>query len=506
MATTNQIIIAVHNETAASLGVAELAPYQAIEEVANAPEIAHTKRGRRFTIIIPRFDGPRDRLYSGFVVFKNVQRSAFDTNLVRMPIDGIHFVEYMRGISKYNEPFPRVASKKGLQVQMVDDAIALGVKHAALNLDLTRLIDLSNDTNNPSWQMDGVIYHFKRGQLQNLDDRIKPLSDAGMVVTVILLDYQSGNPALDRIMLHPDFSRDAPHHLSAFNTVTPEGLRYFKAAVEFVADRYSQPKHPHGRVVNFIVGNEVNTHWYWANLGNATMEKFAADYLRTVRICDIAVRKASSTARVYISLEHHWNIRFDTPEHSFAAREFIDYFSKSAQAGGDFDWNLAFHPYPEDLRNPRTWNDKTATFDPDTPRITFKNLEMLPRYFKRKELLYHRKPRHIILSEQGFDTPQTPDGELVQAAAYCYAYYKVARIPGIDSFILHRHVDHRDEDGLNLGLWRRNLKSTSPSEPAGKKYIYEVFRQADTPQWRKAFAFALPIIGIHDWKEINPKN
>jgi hypothetical protein len=412
----------------------------------------------------------------------------------------------MRGVSKYNEPIPRVASKKGLQVQMVDDAIALGVKHAALNLDLTHLIDPTDNTNNPSWQMDGITYHFNRGQVENLDQRVKPLSDAGVVVSLILLCYQSGDPALDRIMLHPDFSPNAPHHLSAFNTVTPDGLRYFKASIEFLADRYSQPKHPHGRIVNFIVGNEVNSHWEWANLGDASMEKFADDYLRTVRICNTAVRKASSTARVYISLEHHWNIRFDGPLHSFCGREFIDYFNARAKAGGDFDWNLAFHPYPENLFEPRTWNDKTATFKDDTPRITFKNLEMLPRYFKRKELLYYREPRRIILSEEGFDTPKTPDGETVQAAAYCYAYYKVSRIPGIDSFILNRHVDHRDEGGLNLGLWRRKLDSASPCEPAGKKVIYEVFREADTPQWREAFAFALPIIGIHDWKEIAPKN
>ena len=39
--------------------------------------------------------------------------------------------------SRYNESYPATASKKGLQVEMVDDALALGVKHAALNFNLS---------------------------------------------------------------------------------------------------------------------------------------------------------------------------------------------------------------------------------------------------------------------------------------------------------------------------------------------------------------------------------
>ena len=479
------------------VGVAELAPYQGTNELAGAAVVGQAEGKRSFRLGIPRFDGPRDRLYSGFVAFTttNGQRSAGGT---------IHFVEDMRGVAKYNEPFPRVASKKGLQVQMTDDAIALGVKHAGLNVDLASLVDLGDTAGAPTWQLDGVTYHFRQAYVDSLDARVKKLSDAEMVVTLILLCYESWDPAINKIMLHPKYGADAPHKLSAFNTATPDGLRYFKACAEFLVDRYSQPKSPHGRAVNFIVGNEVNTHWEWANLGEATMEEFADDYLRTVRVCNTAAHKISANARVYISLEHHWNVRFDGPMHSFEGRPFVDYFNARAKAGGNFGWNLAFHPYPEDLTDPRTWKDKTATLTMDTRRITFKNIEMLPYYFNRKELRYHGEQRHIILSEQGFNTMGMPEGELWQAAGYCFAYYKIARIPGIDSFILHRQVDYRDE-GVNLGLWTRNEKSQSPAEPARKKRIYEVFKEADTPQWKEAFAFALPVIGIKSWDEVRPK-
>ena len=250
-----------------------------------------------------------------------------------------------------------------------------------------------------------------------------------MVVTLILLNYEGWDPAVSKIMLHPEYSTNAPHRLSAFNTATPDGLRYFKACVEFLVDRYSQPGYPHGRAVNFIVGNEVNSHWEWANLGDATMEEFADDYLRTVRVCNTAAHKISANARVYISLEHHWNVRFDGPAHSFEGRQFVDYFNGRARAGGNFGWNVAYHPYPEDLTDPRTWNDKTATLTMDTRRITFKNLENVAILFQpASELLFEgSKQRHIILSEQGFNTRGEPQGELWQAAGYCYAYYKVAR-------------------------------------------------------------------------------
>jgi len=248
------------------------------------------------------------------------------------------------------------------------------------------------------------------------------------------------------------------------------------------------------------MGKEVNSHWWWANMGHAKMEEFADDYLRTVRLAHDAIRRQSSWARVYVSLEHHWNIRFPSGDEtqSFPARAFLDYFAQQARAGGDFDWNVAFHPYPEDLFEPRFWLDKSATTNVlTTPRITFKNIELLPAYLQRSELLCNGKPRHIILSEQGFHTPKGADGELIQAAAYCYAYKKIERLDGIDAFILHRHVDHPGEGGLLLGL-RGYTPQHDDRRP--RKRSYECFRAADTPDWEKEFSFALPIIGLQKWE------
>jgi hypothetical protein len=206
---------------------------------------------------------------------------------------------------------------------------------------------------------------------------------------------------------------------------------------------------------------------------------------------------------VYVSLEHHWNIRNSEGDErqAFPARAFLDYFGRRAREGGDFDWHIAFHPYPENLFEPRFWNDKSATTNVlTTPRITFKNIELLPMYLRRPELLFHGRPRRVILSEQGFHTPTGPDGEITQAAAFCYAYKKIERLDGIDAFILHRHVDNANEGGLLLGL-----RSNQPrdGELLPKKRIYDCFRAADTPEWKKAFGFALPIIGLESWRHVH---
>ena len=400
------------------------------------------------------------------------------------------------------EPYPQPTSKKGLQVQMVDDAIALGIRHAALNFNLGQLVDPRGDTNNPAITREGRTHHFQRGYLESMDQQIQTLSERGIVVSLILLNYESADPDLRRILLHPAYNIQCPNHLSAFNTITPEGRAWYEASIQFLAERWNRPDGRYGRVWNWIVGNEVNSHWFWSNLGLTSSEAFATDYERTVRLTHQAVRRHSVQGRVFLSLEHHWNIAYPGGREGqvFPGRPFLEHFAKAARSGGDYDWHLAFHPYPEDLFNPRSWRDASAQPDwKTTPRITFRNIAALGKFLGQPELQFQGRTRRVILSEQGFHTPEGPEGESLQAAAYCYAWHQVAGEAGIDAFILHRHVDHAQEGGLRLGLWTHTPGSVAT--PERRKPIYEVFRRADTPERDAAFAFALPLLGIESWNQ-----
>jgi hypothetical protein len=413
---------------------------------------------------------------------------------------GSLFLLLLPGLSSAEE-FPEAQSKKGLQVEIVDDALALGIKHAAINVNLAQMAMAEPRPNGTlKWRFEGKDYHYTRAYVERLDRQILPLSERDVLVYLIILVYQSHDEAINDLLLHPNYDRAAPNRLGAFNTSSPDGRQWLKATMAFMAARWSPNESSHGRAVGYILGNEVNSHWWWSNMGRVSMETFTDSYAQAMRLAHQGIRSQAAWPRLYLSLEHHWNIRYPagSEQQAFPGRAFLDLFARVIREGeeGDFDWHVAFHPYPENLFEPRFWQDKTATEAPDTPRITFKNLGRLMTALKQPELLYQGKPRRVILSEQGFHTPDGAEGERVQAAAYCYAYRLVEQQDGIDAFILHRHVDHPREGGLRLGL-RRYLPDQP--EPRPTKLIYDCFRLADTPQWEDAFRFALPVVGRSAW-------
>ena len=471
--------------------IAEIEPHQTFADAATARVIWKGNVSEKITL--PRFDGAHDRLASGFL--------ALGPHAVRgnVPAGAVRYVGEFTGIAKDMRSFPMPDSKKGIQVQMADDALALGIRHATLNVSVDAIFDWAKKPGNPTWTLDGETFSFRREYLDSLG--VKRLSDASVNVYLIVLGIQSHDADRNARLLHPGRDAKMPNGIGAPNLSTPEGARLWCAAYEFLADWFCRANDEHGRVVGFIVGNEVNVHWQWHNLGRMPRSAAVAEYEREVRIATTALRRASSSARAYMSLTHFWTIDPDKDFwRSMPGRTFIEEFARCARMGSDYDWNLAHHPYPENLGDPRTWLDKTAPQSPDAKRITFKNLEQLDAFFARPALLFREKRRSIILSEQGFHSKGTEQGDRDQAAGYCYAWEKISRLAGIDAFILHRHVDHQYEGGLNLGLWRR--KPDSIATPDTKRPIYECFKAAGTPAQEEAFRFALPIIGVKSWDEI----
>lgn len=400
-------------------------------------------------------------------------------------------------------PYPTTPSPKGLQVQMVEDAVELGIHHAGLNVNLTALLLPEAKAGQPSATVDGFTFGFNENYARGLDRSIKRLSDRGIVVTLILLHYRSADPRVNALALHPQATPGQGTTIAA-NTVTPEGRACYRAVTEFIAARWSSADRAHGRVWGWVISNEVNSHQEWHQMGPATVAQVATQYEDQVRIAWTSLRKHSSGARVYLSLEHHWTAAYrKDPRLACAGRDLLEAFAKQARVRGDFDWNLAFHPYPSNLRDSRTWLDK-VTFDDATAKVTFKNLEVVTRKLATPELTFEGRPRRLSLTEQGFDLGNRPNSAQEQAAAYAYAWEKIRRLEGsIDAFLYHRQVDHAKEGGLRLGLWSN--RPGSIADPDQKRPIWFALQAAGTPAWKTAAEPYLQTCGLRNWDELNPK-
>ena len=399
--------------------------------------------------------------------------------------------------------YPQPRSKKGLQVQMVNDAIALGIAHAAVNVDLVGLFAADGAANTVQFVHGGRSFSFDGNRIAQLDAQIQPLSDRGIVVSLILLDIQSGDPTRDRAMLHPRRTATPPNGICAPSLGDEDGRARHAAVISMLAQRYDPGSATsHGAVWNWIVGNEVNSHWWWFHMGRAGIDEVVDAYEQFVRLVHEQVAAVQPEARVFVSLEHHWNMRYAAGDEmqAFPARDFLVRFAARARHRGDFAWHVAFHPYPEDLFECRFWNDRTATDRDDAPRVTFRNLPVLARFLAQPEMLCRGAARRVILSEQGFHRRDGADGERDQAAAFAAAWMAVQGEPSIDAFVLHRHVDHAHEGGLQLGLWTR--RADSVCDPERGTRMRDVFAACDGDGREAAFEFALDAIGLATWDEL----
>src|SRR5262249_885728 len=157
-----------------------------------------------------------------------------------------------------------------------------------LNVSLTSLIDLEGRKESFRWTSGGHTYFFHRAAVEGIP--VKNLSDADVRVYLILLSTVTPDARLNRIV-RPGAPKEAPNGITGFNVTDPDGERYYRACIEFLADRFSRRDRRFGNVFGYIIGNEVNSHAEWYNIGPADVSRVAREYLQAIRIAHEAVRK-----------------------------------------------------------------------------------------------------------------------------------------------------------------------------------------------------------------------
>lgn len=383
-------------------------------------------------------------------------------------------------LATYSGSGPKTSSKKGLQVEELSDSLEVGTKHAVINWTLSSILTSQGNGNAVPFKYRGVTYYLDENVMAHNDSVVQAYNQGGAKVTIILLLPEDTSNATASMR----FNGPAAAKFSSINTGNKAGCRTFEAVMTYLAKRYGTKNN---LVSGWILGNEVDSPFYWNYGGSKKQSSYISNYARSFRICYNAVKSVSKKAKVYISVDHNWNTDPDgTGTRFFSTKSTLDSFYKKINKQGKIPFQIAYHAYPQGLGDPIFWDDSNATNSVKAKIVNFKNLNVLTDYVKKN----YGKKYTIMLSEQSFNSTR---GEVVQAAAYAYAYYISETNSMIESFIYGREFDNDGEPGYLWGLCTKDHQ---------KRLLWHVFQYIDTAD---SFTFTDPLVSstnIKSWTKI----
>ena len=422
---------------------------------------------------------------------------AFDRFILSSGGKTLTGVKYTTGIgdSANREPYPVLDTIKSLNCPYALAAPLGADQQGRPDINLPAFISLREQKGTRPYRFEGQTYYIFEDAVEEMEQSIRDYKMSTVVVLNSPLRFGSKREKdmLD-VCLHPKFEKEAPYaFISAFDMTRPEGQRVFAAFISFLAENYAKPGMTTGRITGAIISNEVNLQINWGNMGPVTPEYYMEEYTQALRLAWIAGARFYENFRVYISLANNWNVEHAKPLYYYHGKDLIDLLGENCRRDGDFPWHVAFHPYPE---NADFWNDRSATFELTTQRITYKNLEVLEKYLSRPQLLYRGTARRILFSEQGFNSGSGPLSQLMQkhaAAGYVLSFLKARQMKTVDMMTHHSTVDNPHEFGLYLGIYKYD--PDKPFHRGEPKPIAAMVKAMDTPYEDCAVAFAREVIG-----------
>lgn len=441
-----------------------------------------------------------DRLLSGWAVVRRIQNgSSFDYTL----LSSMYYVndESIIPREQLSKKIPRSLKGIGgcpLDHQDMDD---LGISSVTFNILLDQILYTQAGSGRIPYTYAGKTWYADlNGHLKGLDKDIKIAQQKGWMVSAILLIpvNRSGEKStwLGKVA-HPETEMSAAFSMP--NLLSKEGAEAYAATINFLAERYSTEQY--GRIHHWIIHNEIQNGFYWSNAGRKLIETYMNLYQKSMRTVHILARQYDPNTKTLISLDHDWN-RTGDPR-GYKGKDILDLLVKFSKTECNFEWGIAFHPYPQDINNPRTWEDQDATYSYETLYLTPKNLEVLDSWVSQEKVLYNGKAREIQFTEQGLNSPDYNTKTLEeQAAGMAYTWEKIAGMKNVTAYQYHLWADAYEEGGLKLGLRKYY---DADGDPLGKKPIWYLYQAYETPEWEKVRDHYKKTLGITDWSEIRYK-
>lgn len=404
-------------------------------------------------------------------------------------------------------PEVKPKSKKGLGGwnagrEPLGELERLGITSVTVNVMVQDMISLENAPGRTPYEWEGRTYYVLEDRLKGYDATFTEAAGKGVMVSAILLvpNPVKGGDATVKLLGHPDATAEGIFAMP--NVTSADGMALYGAAVNFMAERWSRADGAHGRVNHWILHNEVDAGWTWTNCGVKEAASFMDLYYRSMRITHLLIRQYDPHAQAFISLTQFWTGTADG--HSYSSRSMLELLAAYSHCEGNFAWGIAYHPYPQSLLNPRTWEDNQATLSFDTLKVTPHNLEVLDAYVRLPQMLGPTgEVRTVHLSENGFNSPDYSEISLRdQAAGMAYAWKKIQKLGSIQAWMYHNWIDNRGEGGLKIGL---RMFPDEPGHPLEPKPIWRLYQALGTAEEEKACEPYLSVTGASSWDNIVAK-
>ncbi len=379
----------------------------------------------------------------------------------------------------------KITSKKGMQGVHANATADLNMQATLLNVNLNELIKSSQNLRKyssesyVSYEYKGQTYYFLdmvayQNTIYALNGWDNKYGGQRMNVSLnLLLAWDSELSYL----IHPQ-ARSAGRSYYTLNMKEEKARETFEALFCYMGEKLGGSKVGSRsgykyRVSNWVLGNEVNCCQAWNYSGNLSLEDCVENYAEAFQLLYQGVKQWDKNTRVFISLDHSWNVG----GHGHSGRDFLDHFAEYMyETAPEMRWNVDYHPYSQPLSRNDFWNDFSNTTDEiTTPYISMRNLDVLTDYLEELENGYFPGKEseaggdyiRVILGEQGYTTE---GGVKAQAAATGYGFYIATFNTRVDAYV-NRAYNDDPRDGISLGIMNRRDE---------KKESYDVYKDMDT--------------------------
>lgn len=273
------------------------------------------------------------------------------------------------------------------------------------------------------------------------DNAIREWSRRGLVVTGVLY----GSPEWARA------GRRCTPVAPGFEWFcAPDDNADFARFTAMIAQRYDG-RRGNGRVADFVLWNEVNSNdWFDVGCGQSAgacdANTWIATYAALYNAAFDAIVAEQPSAKVLISLEHHFGTTYDRPSDASPLLSGETFLRGFASRVAPRAWRVAYHPYAPNLLRPEFSAD-------DDPQVTYGSIGVLAGWLRQT---FPAVPSswEIQLTESGVNSVAPNSSLAAQATGVCNGFRNILGTPGIENYIYHRMTDHPVElrDGLGLGL------------------------------------------------------